>query len=257
METVGSDLRVTGAGAESEVAARVDLLDHGFVEVVGCWGREEEIVEAARMSTQGGFRGWGDEGKPGDEKLLRYLYENKHHTPFEMVGAKFVVRAPIFVFREWHRHRVPFSYNEESARYAPLKDLNYVPTVERLLLTASKTNKQAGTVAGSDELTVESAEGYRMALREMYAEAETLYQLALQRGVPKELARVHLPVGRYSTMMTNSNLRGWLNFLTLRNHHAAQWEIRQYAAAVESFLARQFPRTLALFDEGMRKEGRR
>lgn len=187
---------------------------------------------------------------PGDEKLLRYLWEHKHATPFEMGGLVIEVQAPIFIFREWHRHRTQ-SYNEMSARYVPLPDVNYVPTVDRLLLN-SKTNKQAGTVAGAQALTVEVAELFRANLEIMYANQEQLYQNALRAGVPKELARIHLPVGRYSRMRASANLRNWLGFLTLRMDPAAQWEIRQFAEAVGELVAERFPRTWGLFAEAKR-----
>ena len=126
------------------------ILDHGSIELIESWGSDERIIEAARMSTGKGFLGWGPfdcpdcgplpeeekihlHGTPlgkqgckkcqgkgyvlGDEKLLRYLWDHKHATPFEMAGATFDVAGPIMVFREWHRHRVPFGYNEMSARY--------------------------------------------------------------------------------------------------------------------------------------------
>lgn len=250
---------------------RTMVLDHGYLEIVGSWGSEEEIIEAARMSTGKGFLGWGSlqhgEGctydvdddsagcdcspmpVPGDEKLLRFLWENGHHTPFEMAGLTIQVQAPIFVFREWHRHRVPFSYNEMSARYAPLPDVNYVPSVLRLMTNAAGTNKQAGVVVGATKLTIESAENFRHELQRSYVMAEDFYQWALLAGVPKELARVHLPVGRYSRMRASSNLRGWLNFIKLRAAPAAQWEIRQYAIALSEVIATLFPRTWALFKE--------
>lgn len=90
------------------------VLDHGYVRLIETWGSDERVIESARMSTQKGFEGWGpkEDGKPGDEKLLRYLWENKHSTPFEMAGLTIETSAPIFVFREWHRHRVPFGYSE-------------------------------------------------------------------------------------------------------------------------------------------------
>ena len=272
----------------------IKVLDHGYCNLIESWGSDERVIESARMSTQKGFEGWGLEEtcgrcngkktfvvwgdserdeeddpsrpcpacrgagvrieKPGDEKLLRYLWENKHSTPFEMAGATFEVQAPIFVMREWHRHRVPFGYSEASARYSPLPDLNYVPTVERLMIN-SKTNKQAGTIKGSDELTLEKAETFRESLSAIYETAEGLYQEALLAGVPKELARIHLPVGRYSKMRATSNLRGWLAFLALRNAPSAQYEIRVYAEAIQVMLTRQFPRTLALFAEGMKSGG--
>jgi len=226
----------------------VPVLDHGYVRGVETWGSDEAIIEAARMSTNKGFVGWGpkDDGSPGDEKLLRYLYEHKHNTPFEMAGLVIEVQAPIFVFREWHRHRTQ-SYNEMSARYTPLPDVNYVPTVERLMLN-SKYNKQAGVVRGAEELTEEKAEAFQRSLRSAYATQEALYQQALTAGVPKELARVHLPVGRYSRMRASANLRNWLAFLTLRQALDAQYEIRVFANAVGELIAETFPRTWELFN---------
>jgi thymidylate synthase (FAD) len=139
------------------------------------------------------------------------------------------------------------SYNEMSARYTPLPDLNYVPTVERLMIN-SKSNKQAGVVAGSDELTESMAERYRFELECLYAEDELKYQKFLKLGIPKELARVHLPVGRYSRMRATANLRNWLAFLTLRQAPNAQYEIRVYANAMHDLLVKAFPRTMELFD---------
>jgi thymidylate synthase (FAD) len=172
-------------------------------------------------------------------------------TPFEMAGMTIEVQAPIFVFREWHRHRVPFGYNEMSARYTPLPDLNYVPTVGRLLVN-SKTNKQAGTIKGAEELTETVAASLMDEEREFNAAAERFYQKKLASGVPKELARTHLGVSRYSRMRATSNLRGWLAFLTLRMAPAAQYEIRVYAEAVGALIAESFPRTWELFAEGKR-----
>jgi thymidylate synthase (FAD) len=263
------------------------VLDHGYVEAVETWGGDERIIEAARMSTAKGFLGWGPIHEescartaaleacpflygpdydaavatactcaptPGDEKLLRYLWENNHATPFEMAGATFEIQAPIFVFREWHRHRTQ-SYNELSARYTPLPDVNYVPSVERLMLGSDGKNKQAGTVAGAVALTLNAAEQFQRRLGQIYSEAEDLYRWALDSGVPKELARVHLPVGRYSRMRASANLRNWLAFLTLRStakNPAAQWEIRQFADAVHVALSEAFPRTMTLFDGAAR-----
>jgi thymidylate synthase (FAD) len=228
---------------------KTPVLDHGYIQLVTAWGDEEGIIEAARMSTGKGFVSWDPyEGHPkGDAGLLRFLYENSHSTPFEMAGAIIEVQAPIFVFREWHRHRTQ-SYNEMSARYAPLPDVNYVPSVERLLIY-SKTNKQAGVIAGAAELTFEKAQEFRNRLERQYDEAEQSYQIALTAGVPKELARIHLPVGRYSRMRASANLRNWIAFLTLREAAGAQWEIRQYANALHEILKVKFPRTIALFEE--------
>lgn len=141
------------------------------------------------------------------------------------------------------------SYNELSARYTPLPDVNYIPSVERLLVN-SQSNKQAGVISGAEELTPEAAEMFRLELQGIYSKAEQIYQGALQNGVPKELARVLLPVGRYSRMRASANLRNWLQFLSLRQDDAAQWEIRQYANVVADLLTEKFPRTMALYKDG-------
>lgn len=227
---------------------KIAVLGQGYVEIVESWGSDRRIIEAARMSTQKGFLGWKNGEHPGDEKLLRFLWEHKHATPFEMAGAVFEIQAPIFVFREWHRHRTQ-SYNEMSARYAPLPDVHYFPTVERLLSGGGYLTKQAGAIAGAEFLTVSGSERFRSQLGESYRHAEVVYQNALKSGIAKELARLCLPVGRFSRMRASANLRNWLSFLTLRMAPDAQWEIRQYANAVHDILKVSFPRTLELFDE--------
>ena len=225
---------------------RKQILDHGYLELVESWGSDESIIAAARMSTGKGFLGWGTADATGDEKLLAYLWSNKHATPFEMAGMVIEVQAPIMVFREWHRHRTQ-SYNEMSARYVPLPDVNYIPTIGRLMVN-SKTNRQAGVIVGAAELTEVGAVCFQKSLMKMYEGQEELYQAALKAGVPKELARVHLPVGRYSRMRASANLRNWLAFLTLRMDEKAQWEIRMYAQALADMLREKFPRTMELFD---------
>jgi thymidylate synthase (FAD) len=254
----------------------VNLLDHGYLTYIEHWGSDERIVESARMSTDGAFRGWGDPSdrceacqglgfvyaspihdetcsvcrgkkyKPGDEKLLRYLWENKHASPFEMAGMTIEVQAPIFVFREWHRHRTQ-SYNELSARYTALPDRNYQPTVQRLFLVDGK-NKQAQAVDGAKALTMDAALAWLSKLDKYYRDGEELYQHGLAIGIPKELARLPLPVARYSRMRASGNLRNWLGFLSLRMDKSAQWEIRQYANAMHAILKDKFPRTMDLFD---------
>lgn len=246
---------------------RIDVLDHGYVQLVECYGSDERIVEAARMSTDKGFKGWGGKHRPdcesllpfdgvndpvpcacdmtpGDEKLLRYLYEHAHMTPFEMAGMIIEVQAPIFVFREWHRHRTQ-SYNEMSARYVPLPDVNYLPTVERIMASGGH-NKQA---QGSQVVNPHEAAVFRGALGMLYQVVQEKYEDAIANGIPKELARLMLPVGRYSKMRASANLRNWLHFLTLRMDENAQWEIRQYANAVGAMIATKFPRTWELFEE--------
>jgi len=269
------------------------LLDHGFIELVETWGSEERIIEAARMSTGKGFQGWGNtcrvckqekptdpvrqnegcrgptlswnttEGMfarphdlvepPGDDKLLRYLWTHKHSTPFEMAGATFIVQAPIFVFREWHRHRTQ-SYNEMSARYVPLPDVNYVPDFENLVERWSKgfdtTNKQEASAIGIHlHNNRENLRHWLDLLQRSQRMAQDAYATAISYGVPKELARLSIPVARYSRMMVSTDLLNWTKFLRLRMAANAQWEIKQYANAACALLEKQFPRTIALFKE--------
>jgi thymidylate synthase (FAD) len=227
----------------------IRVLDHGYVRLVEDWGygdsqqQEAGIVEAARQSTQGSFRGWEK-----DEKLLKYMYNARppHSGPFEFAGMVLEIQAPIMVFREWHRHRTQ-SYAEMSARYAPLPDLNYIPTLERLFLVQEK-NKQSQPMENSDELTKAVANDWLESIKTHYNTCGLLYKLSLSAGIPKELARLVLPVGRYSRMRASANLRNWCGFLTLRYHPDAQWEIQQFAQAVAKFVEVRFPRTWDLFN---------
>lgn len=222
------------------------VLDHGYVELVTSWGSDEDIIRAARMSTDAGFRGWGSAEAPGDEKLLGYLWRNGHHTPFEMAGASFEMQMPIFVARELMRHRGS-SFNELSSRYTPVPDVNYIPSIERLMINASGTNKQAGTVSDARPLTLEAARAFRKKLEDQYREFEADYQWALSAGVPKELARVGMPVGRYTRLRMQCNLRMWTHFLGLRQADNAQYEIRMFANAIADLLTPLFPHTMGLF----------
>jgi len=222
------------------------ILDHGYLKEIESWGSDERIIEAARMSTDKGFLGWGTEEKPGDERLLAYLMKNRHDTPFEMAGLVIEVQAPIFVFREWHRHRTQ-SYNELSARYTPIPDVNYIPSVERCMAVNS-ANKQASNANGI-VLTHENAIAWLEMLAAAYEAGQNAYQFGLDVGVPKELARLPVAVARYSRMRASANLRNWLAFLTLRSAPNAQYEIRVFAHALGKIIAARFPRTWALFCE--------
>lgn len=241
---------------------RIQVLDHGYVEFVEAWGSgshgqafaydcldeqdfECGIIEAARQSTQGSFRGWSD-----DAKLLHYLYTNNHATPFEFAGLVIEVQAPIFVFREWHRHRTQ-SYNEMSARYSPLTDLTYLPDATNVYDRAVQAWVTKNKQAGSDGLRSPSTHEVTDWLTNqqfIYQRQEAHYQYGLKLGIPKELARIGMPVGHYSRMRAHANLRAWLGFLTLRLDTRAQWEIRQFADAVGQIIKDKFPQTWNLFN---------
>lgn len=220
----------------------IHVLDHGSVQLIEHWGSDERVIEAARQSTGKGFLGWEN-----DEKLLAYLYNNRHSTPFEMCGATIQVKAPIFIFREWHRHRTQ-SYNEMSARYIPIPNEHYLPSIGRILTGANvvTSNKQAQS-ASKEPMDWHAAASARVRMAENYRKAQIDYLELLALGTPKELARLVIPVARYSKMMASANLRNWLAFLTLRNAPNAQWEIQEYARALDSILTEIFPRTMELF----------
>ena len=253
--------------------SKIPVLDHGYVEYVGHWGSDEDIVSAARMSTGKGFQGWGptpnckhcgahiesenlltsnacikkEHDFSGDEKLLAYLWKNQHTSPFEMAGLTIEVQAPIMVFREWHRHRTQ-SYNEFSARYAELPDLFYIPSLKRLQNGGqSKTNKQASgaTISEVDAKCIADQ------IRSSCEASRASYEALLALGVSREIARLVIPVNQYSKMRASANLINWLKFLRLRLNPGAQWEIRQYAQAVAQIVKELHPRTYALFSEGL------
>jgi len=228
---------------------KLQVLDHGYVEFIEDWGRgvadepEAAIIEAARQSTQGSFRGWEK-----DQRLLTFLFNSDppHAGPFEFAGMTLEVQAPIFVFREWHRHRTQ-SYNEMSARYAPLPEQLYRPTPARCIVVPGK-NTQANPT-GDRVPTHDEVLKWLDELESVYEQANHVYRLGLDLGIPKEVARSPMPVGHYSRMRATANLRNWLAFLTLRHHPDAQWEIRQFATAVSGIVRSRFPRTWELFNE--------
>lgn len=253
---------------------RIKVLDHGYVQLVNSMGDDAEIVEAARMSNDKGFLGWGptcsecgyggDMGdheagctrtgeaydKAGDEKLLKFLWDKQHTSPFEMGEIVVEVKAPIMVFREWHRHRTQ-SYNEMSARYVPLPKEDYYPTVERVMLANQATSNKQAQGSGKVVREQDALEGLAL-LADTYDHVQKTYDRLLELGWPKELARLPVAVGRYSKMRAKANLLNWLKFLRLRCDTAAQWEIREYANQVALLIARLFPRTYQFAREDLR-----
>lgn len=235
--------------SKRETFAMRKVLDHGYVSLVESWGSDERVIEAARQSVGGGFVSWEPyEGHPkGDAGLLAYLWRKRHAGPFEFAGLTVEVQAPFVVLRQWDRHRTQ-SRNEMSARYAPLPEVDYLPTAKRLL-TGGGDNKQAGRVSGSPELDRLAADEWLNSLAKLQCQAQSVYEDGLSRGVPKELARLALTLSRYSRMWCSANVRNWTWFLGLRMAVDAQTEIREYANAVGELIAEKFPRTYALFIE--------
>jgi thymidylate synthase (FAD) len=197
---------------------------------------------------------WGTPQQNADDRVRSDRQQRLVSVFEEIVVVDSVGLQPTFdlaVEGPWHNFVadgfvVHNSYNEMSARYTPLPALDYRPTAERCLVVGG-ANKQAGTIKGADELTHESVLEWLEELDGAYVHAERVYQSGLKRGIPKEIARLPVPVARYSRMRASTCLRNWLAFLTLRQAPNAQWEIRQYANAVRGLLADAFPKTMELF----------
>lgn len=214
----------------------IKVLDNGFVRTVNhnctmvstvagfMMAGDLAIVRAARVSYDADWRSGHDSGS--DAQLIRYLMKNRHTSPFEAVVPTFEVKAPLFVLREWHRHRT-WSYNEVSARYTELPEEFYVPDLDRICVQ-SKTNKQ-----GSGE-QMSNAVATRVCgmIHEASANAFVVYRDMLTMGVARELARSVLPVNTYSRMFATVSLHNLFHFIALRLNMRAQYELRQYAKAL-------------------------
>lgn len=219
---------------------KIDFLDHGFVRLVDHMGTDLSVVRAARTSYDAAWRAGDDEA--GDVKLINYLWKNRHTTPFEAVTVTFEVKAPIFVFRQWHRHRTQ-SYNELSARYRELPEEFYTPDAA-IIGTQSASNKQGRQL--DDELTGlrrDDLHWYEMACHEAFR----TYKHLLEQGWPRELARSVLPVSTYSHMFTTMNLLNAFKFITLRSDSHAQYEIRVYSDAMLTLLESFVPVCVGAF----------
>lgn len=212
-----------------ELPIPIICLDKGYVRLVDYMGGDLSIVRAARVSYNAAWRAGEDE--KSDEKLIRYLWNHSHTTPFEAVTLTFEVKAPIFVFRQWHRHRTQ-SYNELSARYQELPEEFYVPRAE-VIGEQSKFSKQARDLNRPlDDAYLMLKHNELDDYNRLCKEAFRFYREMLLAGWPRELARMILPVSTYSVMFTTMNLLNLFRFLTLRCDPHAQYEIRTYAEAM-------------------------
>ncbi len=203
------------------------VLDHGFIRLIDHMGSDLSIVRSARISHNAA---WRESGEENDHKLINYLMKNRHTTPFECCCITFEVKAPIFVFRQWHRHRTQ-SYNEQSARYSELPAEYYVPDPKHIGMQ-SVTNKQARDISEIEHIPDEDMTTAIVVSEAMNVHNErtfALYHDMLASNVPRELARCILPVAAYSHMFATMNLHNMFHFLGLRMDDHAQYEIRVYA----------------------------
>lgn len=207
----------------------IPVLDKGFVRVVDSMGDESSIVQAARVSYGGGTRTVRE-----DTALIKYLFEHSHMTPFEMCELKLHIKCPLFIARQWMRHRT-FSYNEVSARYSVVKDNEcYIPSK---FYKQSKTNKQS-----SDESHPSCVSETCRTLMQVCTEAAfDTYNTLLEVKVSREIARLVLPVSTYTEFYCKGNLRNWLHFLELRTGKGAQSEMQEYADAIVEVVKEWLP----------------
>lgn len=223
-----------------------DVLDHGFVRLVDYLGNDLSVVRAARVSYNSDWRdrqdGSGGNEDAKDEKLIGYLLRNRHTSPFESVVFTFEIKCPMFVARQWHRHRT-WAYNEVSARYTELPREAYVPAAQNLT-TQSASNKQART---TEEHPM--AEEFVKHMQAHNEKCFNLYDDLLKWGCPRELARSVLPVSTYTRFFATVNLHNLMHFLRLRLHRHAQYEIRVYAQAIQEIISGIVPVTMRFFAE--------
>jgi thymidylate synthase (FAD) len=215
----------------------IPVLDHGFVRLDEAMADDLSVVNGARVS----FARHKTEMDDSDAGLIRFLMRERHGTPFEHNAFRFHIRAPIFVAREWFRHRVG-SFNEFSMRYARATDDFYVPEPEDVRTQVGKPGAYS-----FEPVSDEVAETTREELRQVYETAYATYERLVEQGVARELARAVLPVGAYTEFYWTVNARALMNFISLRNSENAQREIRRYAEACERFFAERMPVTYEAF----------
>jgi thymidylate synthase (FAD) len=214
----------------------VAVLDRGFLALDGAFADDLAVVNAARVS----FNVVSEEMTERDEGLIRFLMRDRHGSPFEHGYFRFLVKAPIFVVREHHRHRAGHSYNEWSGRYSKLEAEFYVPDFVR----AQVGKPGAYRFEPVDPAVREQA---RAEIRSVAETAFEAYERMLEQGVAKEVARTVLPLSMYTKYFWSCNPRSLMHFCGLRNSEHAQFEIREYARAAESFLEKLMPVTHAAF----------
>src|SRR5689334_15284167 len=220
-----------------EQIEEIRVLDHGFVRLDGCMADDLSVVNGARVS----FAQRVEEMTDREAGLIRFLMRERHGSPFEHNAFRFHIKLPIFVMREWARHRVG-SFNEWSGRYSQLEPEFYVPEPEDVRTQIGKPGSYS-----FETVDPELAEHTREAHEAVFTEAYRTYEDLLERGVAKEIARNVLPVAIYTQFYWTVNARSLMNFLSLRNAETAQREIRRYAQAVERFFAGAMPITHAAF----------
>jgi thymidylate synthase (FAD) len=257
-QQVNHTIRPVAPELEKILYQPLPVLDHGFVRVVDYMGNDAAVVQAARVSY-----GQGTKKVNADKGLINYLIAHRHTTPFEMCEIKFHIKLPIFIARQWIRHRTA-SVNEYSARYSIMEDEFYIPRAENLS-AQSKVNHQ-----GRDESKVLNAEESKRVLEILKQDSEQTYKHYLEmmnqnsagetvdedkEGLARELARMNLPVNCYTQWYWKIDLHNLLHFLALRADKHAQYEIRAYAEVMLDVVKKWVPHCYEAFEK-YRRDGK-
>ncbi len=235
-------LRAVSDGMEAHLYRAHEVLDHGFIRVIDYMGDDGAIVQAARVSY-----GAGTKHVSNDEGLIRYLMRHWHSTPFEMCEIKLHVKLPVFVARQWIRHRTA-NVNEYSARYSILDREFYIPAPDQLAAQSTVNNQGRGAV-------LEGAEAARVLeiLKRDAGQAFDSYESMLsqegQQGLARELARMNLPMNTYTQWYWKTDLHNLFHFLRLRADPHAQYEIRVYAEAIAACVKDWLPLAYGAFED--------
>lgn len=212
------------------------MIDKNYCKLVGHYGDDSTVINSARMS----FNNDKKHSAESDEKLIKTMIERGHTSPFEQVNFTFQLKMPIFVARQWQRHRTA-RLNEQSGRYTKLSEEFFIP------------KKWRGQISKSGELSVEisaeESEELTAELNQFYQETYLFYSSLLQRGISKELARIVLPLGTYTNFVWQMDLHNLMHFLELRLAPSAQVEIREYAEEILRLIEPICPITIKYFKE--------
>ena len=235
-------LRAVSEGMEAHLYRAHEVLDHGFIRVIDYMGDDAAIVQAARVSY-----GAGTKHVQNDEGLIRYLMRHWHSTPFEMCEIKLHVKLPVFVARQWIRHRTA-NVNEYSARYSILDREFYIPQPEQLAAQSVVNNQGRGEVlTGAESARV--LDILKRDAAQCYDSYESMLSQDGQQGLARELARMNLPMNIYTQWYWKVDLHNLFHFLRLRADAHAQYEIRVYAEAIAATVKDWVPLAFAAFED--------
>ena len=235
-------LRATVPGMEAHLYHAKPVLDHGFVRVIDYMGDDSAICQAARVSY-----GRGTKSVQNDEGLIRYLMRHWHSTPFEMCEIKLHVKLPVFVARQWIRHRTA-NVNEYSARYSILDREFYIPAPDQLAAQSTVNNQGRGEVLQGEE-AARVLDLLKSDANRAYDHYEAMLSQDGQQGLARELARMNLPANIYTQWYWKVDLHNLFHFLRLRADPHAQYEIRVYAEAIASCVKDWVPLAYAAFED--------